>query len=183
MDAHNMKTMASAMVLQTIQKTVEDKVDASFPGISAQERSAYVRKGVADIINNNRDDINEGIRKITEKLQESDKQNRRDFYLLEADSYYYLGLIKNLIETGKVSPVIKNGLYFNRLMMAPLGNYYYFDLHPYVGLFVYKAVSALRRGITLEKALAYTSPVITIAILLLFMFLAYMEAFGSFRLY
>ena len=34
--------------------------------------------------------------------------------------------------------MLKNGEYFNPLMMAPKGHFYLFDLHPYVGFFTYK---------------------------------------------
>ncbi|MBN1354259.1 MAG: hypothetical protein JW994_06295, partial [Candidatus Omnitrophica bacterium] len=93
------------------------------------------------------------------------------------------GLTKNIAEKGAVSDNIKSGLYYNPLMLGPYGHMYYFDLHPYVGFFVYKTALLFNRHIALREGVALTPiflVIIAVAVFLFFMYLENIKAVPAF---
>lgn len=172
---YQLKKLSKTFVMQKMLQEVKSNVDKSNPALPKEEKAELYKKNLAEIFRKSTKQMNMAIEKNYALLKNMQGSALKDFYLIEADSYYYLGLIKNIIETGKVSGKIKGGRYYNPLMLAPFGGMYYFDLHPYVGFIVYKFMTLFKPDILLERAIAYTSPILTIFVILLFCMIAYFE--------
>ena len=76
-------------------------------------------------------------------------------YLMEVDPYYYLELTERLVEKKPLYAQTKGRTYFNERMLAPGGFWYPMDDHPYVGFFLYKAVTVFIKDMPLKTAVGY----------------------------
>ncbi|MBP9866132.1 MAG: hypothetical protein KBC91_06995, partial [Candidatus Omnitrophica bacterium] len=92
-------------------------------------------------------------------------------YLSEADPYYYYGLTKNVVASGKLGSRIPGGHFFNPLRHAPQGNPDVINLHPYVGAGVYAVLKILRPSLTLMQAAGLTPLFLVAAAVIAYFFL------------
>jgi len=167
--------LTTAAVLGNLKRTIKKQVTLSYPQTSEQDKQAIVEQKFREIVKMNKRKINKTVKENYKILMRSGKDRLNRLYLIAADSYYYLGLTKNILKTGKVSDSLKNGLYYNALMVAPHGHYYYFDLHPYAGFFVYSIMHLFNGSISLEAGVAATPLILTFIAILIFLILAYIE--------
>ncbi|MDD5439528.1 MAG: STT3 domain-containing protein, partial [Candidatus Omnitrophica bacterium] len=177
---YRLNGLARQFVLEKLGAEVERQVNLAYPGKTAAERAMITKQRFLEVLKKNRREIKSTERKNAAMLRASMPPELKTVHLIEADAYYYLGLTKNLIDTGAVSPKIKNGLYYNPLMMAPYGNYYFFDLHPYIGLMVYKLVSLFDRSMPLEQGVGYTSLFLAALACCIFLLFCYGEKMHPF---
>lgn len=88
--------------------------------------------------------------------------------LLEADPYYYLGLTRHLLKTGKLWDIRSGRDYFNSMMLAPTGCYYPIDFHPVVGLILHKSFILFNSQLSLEQTVRWVPILLTLLTLVLF---------------
>ncbi|MDD4202207.1 MAG: STT3 domain-containing protein [Candidatus Omnitrophica bacterium] len=170
--------LAQDNVMNQLYQAVSKQISENFPDQSDQEKQQMINKAINQVITTKRSDIKQ---KVLDHYAHYKKTGfQRPDYLIAADSYYYLGLVKKLIKYGKFSDNIKNGEYFNPLMMAPKGHLYLFDLHPYVSFFTYKILHIFRNDLSLINTLAFTSPILVILTLLIFLYYLYTEKTSPF---
>ena len=135
-------------VASNIKRSIQSSIDKRYPNIPANKKKTLVDSQFRDIVNKNPE-------KVLDSARELWKRTGDDLYkpyLLGADSYYYHYLADKIIRTGSISDNIQNGKYFEPLMMAPRGHWRAFEIHPYIGFFLFKGLAVFSRGISLVIA-------------------------------
>ncbi len=160
---------ATLVVLNNIRKTVYAAVEKTNPTLSPIQLQQRAKMQFDIILHNDGAKIRQTIDQISRQMEESSPPTSNPFYLMEADSYYYYNLSENILKTGKLSPKIKGSKYFNPLMNAPHGYWEPLNLHPYIGVTIYKIVSWFHPGVSLMEGLSYTPLFLTALILLVFL--------------
>lgn len=143
---------AKMIVYVNLSNTVRQDIERMFPGLTEVEKIELQTKRLKEVIDKDKKEIDNLIR-ITAVQQAANALGQNE-YLLEADPYYYLGLTKNLIRQGNIGGPIKGIKYYNPLMMAPGGFWYNFDLHPFVGYYLYRILSLADKNISVETAVS-----------------------------
>ncbi len=154
---------------------IRKHVDETYPEMSVAEKRQLTKTYLRNMARENRDEIRKFLHDSAKKIKSNIGEAARNTHLIAADSYHYLGLTKNIRDSGRISDRIKNGLYYNPLMLAPHGGWYMFDLHPYAGWFTHKILSLFRHGIALEQSVAYTSLFLTVLAFLIFSMFGFRE--------
>ena len=151
-DAWNLATM---VVVTDLRQKVQKFIEANYPTLSDAEKIRLAEENFQRLLKENRKNVEALVKEGTEKILASRPQEKSNF-LLEADSYYFYGLTENIRDFGTISKQIKNGKFFDPLVLAPMGNWQPFCLHPYVGFYLYKIVSFFNNTVTLMSAIKYT---------------------------
>ncbi|MBF0385899.1 MAG: hypothetical protein HQL27_08520 [Candidatus Omnitrophica bacterium] len=163
---------ATAIVLAQLRS----KVDSLIASNSSNEpgfQKELLRKDLLDkLVGKNKTDVIKAIDTVAKNL-DSNPASRGKYYLLASDSYYYYGLAKKIIDTGKIADKIKGSKYFNELMLAPLGFYEPLNFHPFCGLLTYKTLKAFVPDIDIMFAISFTPLFLTALILIPFLFICY----------
>ncbi len=147
-----------------LRKSLKESVDISKPGLSEIKKRELIDAKFKEIINKDSANLN----KMLSKIPSSNNNSLFKFYLLESDPYHYYYLTKRLLEKGNLSETRKNGKYLDMMMMAPMGFWRNIEIHPYIGLFVYKIFKFFDNKIPLLISLATVPLVFFVLSIILF---------------
>ncbi len=141
-------SLAKEVVQNYWRQQIGQSIKATSPNLNNLQKKKLTELKTREFIKNNPQIINSMIENGITELSKNDAYRPNPF-LLEADSYHFYGLTENILETGSISPKIKDGKYFNPLMLAPLGKWEPVSLHPYAGFWLYKLASRINPKIGL----------------------------------
>lgn len=157
--------LAQNALYQTLQQKIERQIEAAGPHLTETRKKQLAQKRLQAIL-----------REESQQFKQTAKQIAKDipfdFHLLGADPFYFYYLTQNIKSSGNISEKIKDGMYYDPLMMAPGGHWRKLEAHPYVGFAFYKIISFFNPGIPLWGALAWTSVILFVPVILLFLYLA-----------
>lgn len=139
---------ARLIALTAIKRNISEIVDRDFSDLNIFKKEALKEERLKNVLEADKDKVNALIGDIVRQ-----RSALKPIYLLEADSYYYLGLTGRLLEQGSLG-LRQANKYFNSLELAPLGYWNSFDLHPYVGLYYYRFLKFFSSRLSLEFAAA-----------------------------
>ncbi len=160
---------ATLYVVSKLKEKIAETIHQQYPGITPTEKNFLNKKMFDEIFHRERDNLRKNISIIRKELAKEDHNTKKYPYLLASDSYYYLYLTQQLIETGRISDQIKGSKYFHKLMFAPQGFWEPITLHPYLGYMVYTVMKFFDPSISLMAAVSFAN--IGLMGLILFVFL------------
>ncbi len=163
---------AAQTVSRAMAGQLKKVLDQQFPQMAEQEKWRLAHEKARDLAAAQKDQYEAAVRNAAKQFAQNAGPASGRHYLLEADPYYYLYLTEQVAKTGRLSPQMKNGLYFHPLMHAPLGYWTAVVLHPYGGYFWYRFLSFLRPGIGMMEALGSFPVFLCVGIAALFLGLA-----------
>ncbi|MDD4957076.1 MAG: STT3 domain-containing protein [Candidatus Omnitrophica bacterium] len=141
---------ARAIVMMNLHKMVSTATSQQMPGKTQEELDATINQRLRSIMNKERHNVNTSIDQAAEQFR-----NVYKYFLLGSDSFYYYRLTKNIADTGRLSDQIKNGKFFDPLMLAPEGHWRNIELHPYSGYFFFRAIKPFNKNMSLYSAVMY----------------------------
>ncbi len=150
---------ASLLVINQLKQSVEASVSAGFPQLNPAEKNLLIKKQFDELLRQERKQVQKTIAQLGADIQKKLPEPGR-FYLLASDSFYYLDLTQNILQTGSVSSRVQGSKYFNPKMTAPRGYWEPFNLHPYIGAAVHSGISRFFPGIPLMNTVSYTPLII-----------------------
>ncbi|MBF0493831.1 MAG: hypothetical protein HQL28_01715 [Candidatus Omnitrophica bacterium] len=153
------------VVLFNLKASLKNTINAKYSYIPENERAKILNSEFSRAISEHPERIADARKEFAEK----NANKFFKFYLLEADSYYYLHLTENILSTGKISDKVEDGQYFDPLMKAPNGEWRKIELHPYIGAFIYKLLSSVKKDIPLDACVAVTPIILFILVTALFL--------------
>ncbi len=179
------EALARRMVFHSMEEQLRKSVDEEFPGISPEARARLAEERARRVMEADKEQFEKAVKTAANALRQSipaGQQARAGspsgrHYLLEADPYYFYYQTRMILETGKISPQIKNGRFFHPLMRAPHGYWPPFILHPYVGAAWYQLLHLFRPGLDLMEALNFVPLVLLAFVVVVFFGLA--SLFGT----
>lgn len=164
---------ATIYILAKLRQQITAQVNASHATAPQAQKEFLIKKLVNKIIHEQRNQLRQSIDTVAENIPGTIKDSDAPPYpyLLASDSFYYYNLTENILQTGKLSDTVKGSKYLNKLMMAPKGHWEPFNLHPYVGAWLYKTLKIFWPSIELMFALSFTPLLITTCALIAFLML------------
>ncbi len=165
-DAYQQATM---LVLNKVRNGIAAEVNAKLPAAPLSEREQRIQAGFNAALRTNKTMLNKAFDQVSLELLKKDPQHKR--YLQESDSYYFLDLTRNILESGDVSATVDGSRYFNKKMLAPVGYWEPQTWHPYIGAWVYRAAKFFDPTIDLMAGLGFT-PLVLFAFVLAAFFMA-----------
>ncbi|MCA9409486.1 MAG: hypothetical protein KC733_12405, partial [Candidatus Omnitrophica bacterium] len=150
------------------QKIAQD-IQKKHPNLSDKEKHALHEKLFQSVLIQDAVQLKATIKKVAIDLDTPASENRQFPYLLASDSFYYFHLTEQIHELGRFPYSIKGSKYHHTLMMAPHGHYEPFNLHPFVGYYLYQFLKIFNPDIPLMQAVSFT-PLLLSAIALLAFF-------------
>lgn len=167
---HDTKEKATIFVISQLKEKVKNIVTIQYANLSDNEKIIAEKKLFNELLHTNRLKIQESIKAVSENIQANDPNAQKYPYLLASDSFYYLQLTKNILQTGQLSPKIKGSKYLNTLMAAPNGYWEPINLHPFIGVFVYSTAKLIQPEIPLDFAIGFT-PLLIVGLTVLLFFI------------
>jgi dolichyl-phosphooligosaccharide-protein glycotransferase len=171
---------AALLVINRIKAQVEKQVTENYPDVPPQQRTFLTKKLFDDIFHNDKEKIRQSIDKVALQMKQDMPGEKGYPYLLASDGYYYYYLTQQIVQTGRMSPEIKGSKYFHPLMLAPLGFWEPFTIHPYSGFFVYKVIKFFNTNASLMYAVSFTPLIMTTLIAVIFLLLCTSLGFSPF---
>lgn len=162
---------AALYVVSKLKEKVAERISQQYPGINTTDRNFLDKKMFDEIFHRERDNLRKSISTIRQEMAKEDTAGKKYPYLLASDSYYYLYLTQQLVETGRISDQIKGSKYFHKLMLAPDGFWEPITLHPYTGYIIYKVIKIFNPSVSLMVAVSFVNIVLMGIILFIFMIL------------
>lgn len=160
------EAIARDYVDRAMKAQIQSAIEKSDPRISSQEGERLALLQTERLKRENKDQYDQAVRSAEGSIEK--KRHARQRYLLEADPYHYFYQTERLLETGRIADVKRAGQYLHPLMRAPHGHWEPYSLHPYIGLWCYKALRMFDHGISLMEAVAYVPLLLTLIILLVY---------------
>jgi|GEM_PF-1628471 len=153
--------MAGMMARNGVAQQITAGLPPQMQQLQEKKRDDIVNKMTDSAIKEQPSQFNYSTWVLEQQLIKSYLNNFSPDYYPDPDSYYYLQLTKNIVNTGKLGPASKEGKFYNPLRRAPHGNWDRITWHPYAGYFVYKFLSRFDPDIKLMHAAGIT-PVILV---------------------
>ena len=174
------EALARRAVERSLSEQIRKTVDQEFPGISPEARRRVAEERVRQVLETDKTQFENAVKNAAESVRQSMPEGEKGkwaggsgrHYLLEADPYYFYYQTRMILKTGRVSPQIKNGRFYNPLQRAPHGYWPSFTLHPYVGAAWYRLVHFLNPETDLMEALNCVPLVLVAAVIAVFFALA-----------
>lgn len=161
---------AALLVVTKIKSDIRHHVNQSHAHLNPQEREAVVQKKFDETIRRDAAEVKHNIDELNASM--SGAQSISDpVYLLGSDSYYFLWLTNNVIQTGQVADKKEGSRFFARAMAAPVGQWEPYTFHPHIGSWVWRVMKAFYPDVPVSRAAAYT-PLVLVAWCLLAFFIA-----------
>jgi len=164
--SHDSLERASVLVINQIKINLARSLKEDFPKVSQQLQGQWLGDKLNATLRAQKGNIQKLIRQTARKLDMLSSKKPRYPDLLASDSFYYYRLSQQIKNKGTLSPHIKGSKYLNDMMLAPLGHWEPFNLHPYLGYGVYRIISLFFKDIPLSYALGF-SPLVVMTLSLL----------------
>jgi len=156
---------ASLLVMSNLRNTIKNTVEDKYAAMPPLKRHQFIQTKFDEMVRENRSHIRQSIFNLARDLDSKNPQAQKYPYLLASDSYYYYGLTENINQYGRISNHIKGSKYLNERMLAPLGHWEPFNLHPYVGFLIHKFISLYKPDMELMFSVSFT-PLLLVALML-----------------
>ena len=167
----NVSEKATLFVITQLKNKITYQINITKPELSSEEKEILIQKQLNALLHKETPEFQKTIQRVAKKMEENQPQTPSKPYLLASDSFYYYNLTENIIKTGKISDKIIGSKYLNKLMLAPVGHLEPFNLHPYVGYFIYKILKIFNPNISLMYAVSFTPLILTCLALIPFLFI------------
>jgi len=159
---HNLK-ISRMIILANLRKELAVETSRVYPLLNEAEKKTKTDVRLQAIIGSDRDALEGSVNVLAENLTSSGA-----LYLLGADPYYYYRLTKNLLRKGRLAEKMSGGRFFDPLMTAPIGRWRNFEIHPYTGFLVHKAMLLFNENIELIFSVSVVPMVLYLLCLALF---------------
>jgi len=174
----DLRDQAELIVMETLRERVAHMSGIRSKKVPEDVKEEYIGKTVANILRADYANFDRSVSSTVQGLKLKSENNLSSDYLIGADSYYYLSLTRNIVETGKIGPERKGSKFFNPRRSAPTGNWDNMTLHPHMGFWVYRLLHFLNPEIGVMKATAYVPLIIVSLTILAYVFLYRRLDFG-----
>jgi dolichyl-phosphooligosaccharide-protein glycotransferase len=137
---------ASNSVNSFYKNQITSQVNAQYPNLPVSNRDALINSQFDQFSKTNKDSLDAAIKQTSESFRSRliySKNNDKQTFLGDLDSYYWLRQSKNILNTGTPCDAIVNGTCMDTYILAPEGAKTSIFLHPYAIVVVYKIVSAV----------------------------------------
>jgi dolichyl-phosphooligosaccharide-protein glycotransferase len=166
------ETRVESAVLNSIYNQIAASVRAQYPGVPDAELAELVQDRFLEQVN--QPGFDEELRNYVEEVSESQKNYYRhegsDWnYMQDIDTYHWLRLTENIIETGQARDTTINGTPWDTYVLAPVGRSMeqHNVLHPYIVAGFHNIVSQFT-DFTVERSYIYHSVFYALVVLLTF---------------
>ncbi len=160
---------ATVFVLSQLKAKITQQVNNTNPKRTPAEKKTLIQKRLNTLLRQQNRDFHQTIQRVAKDMAKSEPSQSSKPYLLASDSFYYYNLTENIERTGKISDTVKGSKYLNTLMLAPVGHMEPFNLHPYVGDFIFRTLKLFNPDISLMYAVSFTPLIITAMALIPFL--------------
>jgi dolichyl-phosphooligosaccharide-protein glycotransferase len=120
---------------------IQSQIDRQFPNLPRENKQALIEAEFQKVLKDNKDVVEQQKKATAEQLRSQFKDDTGQTYLLGIDPYFYYRQTDNLLKYGTIGTEVRDGEPFDTYKLAPLGLSLDKNLHPYVGLVVYKVSS------------------------------------------
>ena len=162
------KEKATVYVISQLQKQAAMQVKMTHPKKTASEQQVLSKKLFNKLLSDEKENVKIQIDKLANTINASTQSDKKNPYLLASDSFYYYNLSENILKEGHLSDTLKGSKYLNKLMLAPTGHWEPLNLHPFVGVLVYKTAKLFNKNIDLMFGVGFTPLLITLLSLIAF---------------
>lgn len=151
---------ATDSVHRFYRNQIENQINQQFPNLPPENKNALIDKDFAQVLEENNDAIQQQIQATSQQFKQQFQDPTGQTYLLGIDPYYYFRQSRNLLEYGSVGTELRDGMHFDSYKPAPEGSFVENNLHPYIGVVVYKVMSIFS-DISLMGAFLYVGALIS----------------------
>lgn len=164
----DIRKAAIQTVLPQVAEQVKKQIKQKFPDLSKDILRKVIANNLVMAVETEYDQFQSTLQRIEKQLKhEFDNRKKENRFLLEADSYYYYFLTKQLEKKGTFVSKYKWGRFLNPNRLVPNGAWDWMTLHPYLGFFWHKIVHLLT-GLELMQTLCFFSLFMTILMIALY---------------
>lgn len=160
---------ARLLIYSGMRKSLEKSMAASLAGQSPENRARAESKALKKLVEKDREKIHSRVQELSNKIIQGEKISKKPFFLMEVDPYYYYTLTKDLLQKKPSIPAPTRGRsYLNTRTLTPEGAWYPWDLHPYTGAWLYRAITLFAPQASLMMTMAWIPVIISILLVLSF---------------
>ncbi len=160
---------ANNHVTTLLKNQVADAVNQQYPNLPDDRKQKIIDEEWGKIYEQQKSTIDQQVQSVTQQIKsfwQYESEGTTYTYMPDIDPYTYLRYSRNLLEKGQYPDEIRNGVYYDNHMVAPLGGQFSPDLQPYTLVAIYKIMHIFSPQITLMQAATYF-PIILILLALI----------------
>ncbi len=161
--------MASVIMVQRLIETFEKNIRSQRKDIDKETLRGLAVRQANDQVAKENTQARRTIYRIARQLDAQNPNAQKFPFLLESDSFLYYDLTQNIIKTGHMAEIRKGSKYLNPKMNYPLGHWEPFNLHPYIGYIIHRALILFDSDTALMYSVAWTPIVISVLSLIVFL--------------
>lgn len=160
---------ALSLVKQETAKMVEQSLKDRFPGLSNESLDFAAGKILGETLKKDHAVISRRAAEQAFILKQAYRDKDGRPYMAGIDSYYWLRMLRDLLERGHVGDKIVNGEPYDTLTSKPVDPATRKNIHLWLGFIFYKIGAFLRPGLSLGSAL-FLIPLLLSALIAVFAF-------------
>ncbi len=166
---------AIAVINSQFKQSSLEQINRLYPGLSTDKKRFLAEQQYQKIISNDPRKLRKALRNLSQQIDkrsiiDNPESKPSEIYLIASDPYYFYGLTEKLSQGKKIMSKRKGAKYFNNKMLAPVGYWEAFNLHPFVGYRIYQLLAKFSPDISLMHAVSFT-PILIMVLACLFFFL------------
>ena len=173
--------IAERLLYESIKAQLGKKLDQESPHMNERLKGKQVEREAKSAIRQEGGQFRLAVQRTLDQIRglNSIAAGKRT-YLLEADSYYYYYLTKQLAEGHHPFASLKNGRFLNPLRLAPQGSWDWLSLHPVLGYGWFLVHRTFRPDVELMESLCYAPLILMIPIVITFFWTTRLLGLGIF---
>jgi len=141
-----LKKQAQDMVRQKVSQIVTQETYNKFPQFNPLARDKLIKAKVAQYYRVNRKALNNETGNLYRQLKDRFQDEKGQTYIMELDCWHWGRYVDNIVRFHHPGDEVINGRQFDNLMLAPSGDFLYWDnFLYYFSAFLYKIFSLFKR--------------------------------------
>ncbi len=148
------------------RNTVANKINQQYPNLPERNRNTLIDAEFQKLLEQNKEQVERDKAQLSQQYKAQFQDDHGDTYLLAIDPYLWFSQARNVLRHGHLGDTIIDGGSYFSLRDGRLDKRSSFQLHPYIGAYLYKFLHFFKRDLTLMRAI-FLMPAIIIGLSLI----------------
>jgi asparagine N-glycosylation enzyme membrane subunit Stt3 len=123
---------AEQTINANLKAQFSQEISKQYPYLPDEQKQKLIDDEVSKFIADQPAQYDTALKQLTTQFKGEFQNPDGHLYLTGIDEYYYVRKAANVLRTGYIFDEIRNGLWWDNHMIAPLGTEMAFNLHPYI---------------------------------------------------
>ena len=154
--------MAENFVQNNIMSNIIDQVSQQYPNLPSERINELASKEFTKVMEKQKSDYKKQVEAVSQQIKSHYQDDTGQTYLIAIDPYQYYRYTRDIIENGHIGDEIREEVYYDTHMIAPIGTEIEMNLHALIGAVMYKTMHFLNPETNIMKGVFYVPVLISL---------------------